>query len=1095
MNKQTPARNEQERRAFVIAVVFLVGILANLVLSLSLGIKSGDWQQFARAGIVFVFGLMTIFAIIRIRQGQTDNGMWLIISGILLTLTGTAFLLAGFGLLLAFLELVLVGAAATLGLAKEKRNRAFGITIAAAGVTYGLDFLPLSYRLPAPAFMTTALPVIAALVLTAFAVLIIRMNWDKFTHFMQSSIRNRLTTIVAGAAIIPVVLVSIVLGAATYTQVRNALTKDAFDKLAAVQTIKANQIASYLSERQGDMVALSETMTSVYNEALSKMDAINTLKRNQTIQLFKTWDADVRDVGADPGVVAGVRALDAGFQEIDFATIRSLYLGKGELQTADDGSSYSAAHLEQQGFFAGYTAIHGYKDAFLISPTGRVVYSLHKSDVFGTNLVTGPYKDSNLARLYQNLVTAPAGKTYIADVAIFEAGYAMFIGTPIYDGTQLVGILAYQLPLDVIKDLMADRAGQGATGETFLIAMEDDGRITYRSDRVTAGDGDFVVGYDLTSIATQFMRNALDGQTGGGMTISSTGETVINAYRPLEIEGLNWAIQTRITAAEALSPKHSADKKDFLTNYKENYGYYDLFLIEPKGFIFYSVAKEAEYGTNILTGEYKDTNLGDLTAEVIESKSFEFADFALYAPTGGKPAAFFAIPVLDAEDNVVMVLGAQVSQEQLGAIMAETTGLGETGETFIIGHDKLRRSETRFLADLGAESTILNPEFKVDTVASRSVLAGESSQATFNDYRGLPVMAVWSPVALAESDTSTPESQTWGVIAKVDVSEALAPVNQLAGTLGLVIGLAVLGIGTLAVFVGARFSIGFVTPILGLANTATQVAAGNMNLTVETNSKDEIGTLSNAFNSMTSQLRELIGSLEGRVAARTKDMETVAEVSTATATILEIDKLLQAVVDLSKERFELYHAHIYLLDEAGKNLVLAAGAGEPGRIMAAEKRSIPLNREQSLVAHAAREGKGIIVNDVTKEPDFLPNPLLPDTRSEMAVPMIVGGKVIGVFDVQSEHTDRFTESDIQVKTTLAAQVSISLQNVRAFEQSKSQADLETLVNAIGHKIQLATTVEDTLQTAIREVGLALGASRVSANLQVTREDNGYDNKN
>jgi GAF domain-containing protein len=246
---------------------------------------------------------------------------------------------------------------------------------------------------------------------------------------------------------------------------------------------------------------------------------------------------------------------------------------------------------------------------------------------------------------------------------------------------------------------------------------------------------------------------------------------------------------------------------------------------------------------------------------------------------------------------------------------------------------------------------------------------------------------------------------------------------------------------------------------------------------------------------MTSQLRELIGSLEARVAARTKDMETVAEVSTATATILEIDKLLQAVVDLSKERFELYHTHIYLLDEAGKNLVLAAGAGEPGRIMVAEKRSIPLNREQSLVAHAAREGKGIIVNDVTKAPDFLPNPLLPDTRSEMAVPMIVGGKVIGVFDVQSEHTDRFTESDIQVKTTLAAQVAISLQNVRAFEQAKSQADLESLVNTIGQKIQRATTVEDTLQTAIREVGLALGASRVSANLQVAQQENGNGSEN
>jgi GAF domain-containing protein len=214
----------------------------------------------------------------------------------------------------------------------------------------------------------------------------------------------------------------------------------------------------------------------------------------------------------------------------------------------------------------------------------------------------------------------------------------------------------------------------------------------------------------------------------------------------------------------------------------------------------------------------------------------------------------------------------------------------------------------------------------------------------------------------------------------------------------------------------------------------------------------------------------------------------VAEVGTATATILDTDQLMQAVVNLTKERFNLYHSHIYLLDEAGENLVLASGAGEAGLQMKAKGLSIPLNREQSLVARAAREQKGVTVNDVTQAADFLPNPLLPNTRSELAVPMIVGGKVIGVFDVQSDQVGRFTESDISIQTTLAAQVSTSIQNVRSFEQSKAQADLESLINSIGQKIQRATTVDDTLQTAIREIGLALGATRVSANIQASRAD-------
>jgi PAS domain S-box-containing protein len=187
--------------------------------------------------------------------------------------------------------------------------------------------------------------------------------------------------------------------------------------------------------------------------------------------------------------------------------------------------------------------------------------------------------------------------------------------------------------------------------------------------------------------------------------------------------------------------------------------------------------------------------------------------------------------------------------------------------------------------------------------------------------------------------------------------------------------------------------------------------------------------------------------LEQRVAERTQALATVAEISTVVSTILETDKLLQEVVNLSKERFKFYHAHIYLLNEAGDTLVLASGAGEPGRRMVAEGRSIPLDREQSLVARAARERKGVTVNDVTQAPDFLPNPLLPDTRSELAVPMIVGENVIGVFDVQSDVIGRFTDADINIQTTLASQIAAAVQNARLYARAEtSQQEVQSLVD-------------------------------------------------
>jgi GAF domain-containing protein len=102
--------------------------------------------------------------------------------------------------------------------------------------------------------------------------------------------------------------------------------------------------------------------------------------------------------------------------------------------------------------------------------------------------------------------------------------------------------------------------------------------------------------------------------------------------------------------------------------------------------------------------------------------------------------------------------------------------------------------------------------------------------------------------------------------------------------------------------------------------------------------------------------------------------------------------------------------------------------------------------------------------------------------------MLVGSNLIGVFDIQSDQVGRFTDSDINVQTTLAAQVATSIQNVRSFEQSKAQADLESLVNTIGQKIQRATSIEETLQTAIRELGTAIGASRVKAKIGRSNSD-------
>lgn len=178
---------------------------------------------------------------------------------------------------------------------------------------------------------------------------------------------------------------------------------------------------------------------------------------------------------------------------------------------------------------------------------------------------------------------------------------------------------------------------------------------------------------------------------------------------------------------------------------------------------------------------------------------------------------------------------------------------------------------------------------------------------------------------------------------------------------------------------------------------------------------------------------------------RAYEMEAVAEMSTTTSTVLDPDRLLQTIVDLTKERFGLYHAHIYLASDSWQTLMLAAGAGDAGRQMVAQQPAIAFDDSNSLVARCARERKAVVVSDVRSDPGFLPNALLPDTRAELAVPMIVGDRVLGVFDVQSDRVSGFGDKDAGIYTTLASQVAVALQNARLYvEQAATLTQLREL---------------------------------------------------
>jgi len=226
---------------------------------------------------------------------------------------------------------------------------------------------------------------------------------------------------------------------------------------------------------------------------------------------------------------------------------------------------------------------------------------------------------------------------------------------------------------------------------------------------------------------------------------------------------------------------------------------------------------------------------------------------------------------------------------------------------------------------------------------------------------------------------------------------------------------------------------------------------------------------------------------------RARQLAAVAEISTVSAQELNIEKMLESVVNLAQREFGLYHAHIFTYNENTASLQISACGWEENSEHGDthENTVTPLSQEQSLVARAARTKQAVIANDVRTVEGWLPNPLLPDTAAEMAVPLIIGDRVLGVLDVQSDQVNAFSEEDANIQTTLASQVATALQNARSFSQAQRQAERESTLNIIGQKIQSATSVESVLQIAARELGRALGASLTVAQLGIKdTSDNG-----
>lgn len=221
---------------------------------------------------------------------------------------------------------------------------------------------------------------------------------------------------------------------------------------------------------------------------------------------------------------------------------------------------------------------------------------------------------------------------------------------------------------------------------------------------------------------------------------------------------------------------------------------------------------------------------------------------------------------------------------------------------------------------------------------------------------------------------------------------------------------------------------------------------------------------------------------------RAQQLETSAQVSNAAGQILDLDSLLPQIVDLVRDSFGYDHAQIFLLDANNEYAELRASTGEAGKQLLNIRHKLRKG-STSVIGRVTETGRPVIAQDTSEQGVVhAPNPYLPDTRSEMALPLILKGKVIGALDVQSKKANAFVREDIAALTTLAAQISVAIDNANLYQAAQDQADRMGLLFEVTTAAAAATSLREALQRVADNLYSSLAARAVAVYLKKEYQD-------
>lgn len=399
-----------------------------------------------------------------------------------------------------------------------------------------------------------------------------------------------------------------------------------------------------------------------------------------------------------------------------------------------------------------------------------------------------------------------------------------------------------------------------------------------------------------------------------------------------------------------------------------------------------------------------------------------FADVASF----GNENLIVAAPIYGIDGRVIRgVLALRSNAGSIKSVMENTPGF-ENAETYLVDKSYKAVTKTR------------TPTEMISTQAAREAILSNiaDGQAVYDNYSGEPVLGHYKWF----------DSMQVAIIAEVPLSFVVdSSIRSLAGS--AILAVFVILIAIAAVAISAR---SIVTPITSLAQTTESFAAGKLSTRATVDRKDEIGALAKSYNLMAAQFQEMIVGLEQRVAERTRDLESqtnrlraTAEISRDVASSRVLSDLLERAGQMILNRFGFHHVGLFLLDNNHEYAVLVASPTDAGKQMLDNNFRIRVG-ETGIIGRVAATGEPRASRNTSEDKTYTSNPLLPNTRSEMALPLRTENTVVGVLDIQSEVLNAFSEDDVAIMQILADQLAAAIERTRLIQEvERSFRDLES----------------------------------------------------